>query len=156
SQVSPARMGENRIAAWGLRVLYAVIIFAASMNVRDVTGNGLLNPHSTAFFGQLCAAELTLQMWRRRPDVGAHGGCAILLSSLVLLCGSDTFEVQYIRVLVPAYSLLMSLSWRQFRRESPSSPTGSRAPWGAMLARASVVILALAMGGAMHFGMFVF
>ena len=98
--------------------------------------------------GYLCAVEMAIQMWLRRPASGARSPAIILLSAMVFLAASNTLDQSYIRFFTPLYFLFLSLSWRAF------APTifHSKTFWKRGFLLAGVLGLsALVHGGVWHF-----
>ncbi|HEX8833178.1 MAG TPA: transglutaminaseTgpA domain-containing protein [Abditibacteriaceae bacterium] len=97
--------------------------------------------------GQIAACELVIQSWLCRVFGGANGAVVVLLSGLVMMGASNTFDTNYIRFLAPAYTLLLALSLRFFRRAAPrKSPLNARLQGVSLLA----ISLALLCGFATH------
>lgn len=98
--------------------------------------------------GYLCAIEMAIQTWIRRPASGARSPATILLSAMVFLAASNTLNQNYIRYLTPLYFLFLSLSWRAFQPGLYSSRTFWKR--GAILAGV-LGLSALVHGGVWHY-----
>jgi transglutaminase-like putative cysteine protease len=106
-----------------------------------VPGVAVYDKNYVYAFGQLCAAELVIQCWRRRPAGGAHGMSIALLSVLIFTCAANT-EERHIRYLAPAYFLFLVLAFGAVRNTT-------KLAWAA-------VLLALLLGGAVSAGMHIY
>ena len=112
---------EARWQVWVVRV----ILFGAALALGDtlprptsLLRGGLFDPRVIYNFGQLCAAELVIQCWRREPSGGARGQAMVLLGGMVFCAACTTFERAYIRWFTPPYILLTALALRDFRARS--------------------------------------
>ncbi|HVF10374.1 MAG TPA: transglutaminase-like domain-containing protein [Abditibacteriaceae bacterium] len=98
--------------------------------------------------GQLCALEVVLQYWLRRPTGGPRGPIVILLSGLVMMAASNTFDEHFIRFLVPAYIFFLTLSLGDFAEVNVIPGTSL---WRRRAIRSLALLLVLAGGAGAHF-----
>ena len=125
SQRSSARLTNNS-ALWMLRLA----IFGVILTLDAMRPDNLANTFFDFRFnwaGELLAAELVLQLWKRRPEGGGSGVVVILLSGLVFLIACDITEdaahLPYIAFCAPLYMLLLVLSIRRYRLPAPPETT---------------------------------
>ncbi|MCY3023818.1 MAG: transglutaminaseTgpA domain-containing protein [Planctomycetota bacterium] len=104
-----ARLENRSWAPWAVRaVLFTVITIRRP--AMGLPGFWLFDPQYVYSFGQLCAAEIVVQCWRRRL-VGGPGGLGVmLLSGLVFASAAGTFETGYICWFAPAYFFCIALA----------------------------------------------
>ncbi|MBI3831046.1 MAG: transglutaminase domain-containing protein [Planctomycetes bacterium] len=113
SYLVPWRLADGSWGAWMIRLIAFGAVVAA--NVADPSkdrGHGFYDPAYIHAFGQLCAAELSIQCWRERPSGGPGGAMALLLSGLVFLTACNTFDTRYIRWFAPPYLFFIALAAR--------------------------------------------
>ena len=122
-----------RIALWSLIILIALVRPANELS------NGLYDARTVGWIGEMFAAELTLQAWRRRPEGGHRGVVTILLSGVVFGAGSNVYQDRFIPYITPVFALFLALSLRQFR------PVTARPP-AAPLVPLLLLLLALSLG----------
>jgi hypothetical protein len=99
------RLPPSPALAWVLRVVIDTIIVLAAAPTKFVSGSllggsVLYEPQYTQLFGYLCAAELVLRAWIRRAG-GPSRGEMIVLSSLVLMVATNTYERRWIAIHAP-------------------------------------------------------
>ena len=77
--------------------------------------------------GTLCAVEMAIQTWLRRPASGARSPATLLLSAMVFLAASNTLNQSYIRFFTPLYFLFLEpcRGARFNRRFSVRKPSGN-------------------------------
>ncbi|HEY0072635.1 MAG TPA: transglutaminase domain-containing protein [Abditibacteriaceae bacterium] len=149
STLSPMRFdGDGNLVRLGRYALFGLILWQAYERATSDTGSDTLEMIFAYTTGYLCAIEMTIQAWLRRPASGARSPAMILLSAMVFLAASNTFDQRFIRYLTPLYFLFLSLSWRAYQ---PSVFT-SRTFWRRGLMLATVLGLsALVHGGVWHY-----
>lgn len=109
------RLGERIWSVWPLRLgAYALITWTNVDPVRLVS-ESLLNLPIARPFGELCAAELVLQCWRRRASAGPPGAVVVLLSALVFQMGCNATQTNALALLTPAYFCFVVLTLRALR-----------------------------------------
>ncbi|MCW8130931.1 MAG: transglutaminase domain-containing protein [Planctomycetota bacterium] len=153
SYAVPYRLGDDSWSGWMVRLLvFGVVVMANVAEPARERGHGFYDPAYIHAFGQLCAAELTIQCWRARPSGGPGGVMALLLSGLVLLTACNTFEYRYIRWLAGPYVFFAVLAIRAgAARAGASERRLARMP-GAWLGTA-VVLASIAAGFGMVYSL---
>jgi hypothetical protein len=139
SYATRSRLNLTTTWAWLLRLLLLFLIIA--LNPDAPNGDYALGTaRNRNIFAQFYTAEMALQFWLRRPSDPARARMVVLLmSGLVLLTASNTFEERYIQFITPVYLLFLALALPQYRTRS--WPTGTTA------ARATALLIALIVGG---------
>ena len=79
--------------------------------------------------GQMMAAELVIQAWRRQPAGGRQVASAILLSGLTLVAACQTADEQFPRLFVPLYMVFLLLSLARVGRGRGRAPLGGASRW---------------------------
>lgn len=131
---APVRLGRYAIFGW--------ILWRAYGRLTSDTGGDSLEMIFAYTVGELCAIEMGLQAWLKVPASGPRSPATILLSAMVFLAASNTFDQRFITFLAPLYFLFMALSWRDFQPVTYSKTLFWKR--GAMLAGV------LALGVAVH------
>ncbi|MCA1595906.1 MAG: hypothetical protein LC772_05735, partial [Chloroflexi bacterium] len=152
SYVVSLRLGSNSWYGWLIRlILFGVVLF---LNSNDSATGAMMvfNPAVVHSFGELCAVELVVQSWRRRPT-GPPGAAPVVLSALIFVAGCDTFDPTFIRVMTPLYTVLVVLALRSFRPRVRQDRGRIAAP--AVLGVAALV-LALLAGGVTSYGLWTY
>jgi len=135
SYLIPARLGSTparwlaRLALWGLAALAASLAPANGVDE-------FINARWSNLLGYLCAAELVVQAWSRRPVMA----WLFLLPCGILLAASITYQPRWIQLLTPAFMLCLALSFPRHRRATAARP------WGARAAAAMLLFAMLALG----------
>ena len=171
SQRTTARLGNNSAGTWMLRILVFGVILTLDTMRPDTIANNFFD-FRLNWAGELLAAELVIQLWKRRPEGGARGVVVILLSGLVFLIACDTPEearnIPYIMYFAPLYMLLLVISMRHYRLPTPpetapfeigiveappSRMAGAlvAAPWKRQVAYGIALGMALAFGMTGHY-----
>ena len=105
SRVFDARLESNWLL-WTIRlVLFALIIWAQRARHADE-----VMLYDTFYAGQLCAAELALQSWKKRPAGGPRAWGMLLLSTAVFVCALNTFNTSYVPYLAVAFFFCTALA----------------------------------------------
>jgi transglutaminase-like putative cysteine protease len=153
----PARIERTSNLNWVLRIaLYSLIVVVNRSRFASESAN-IFETHTMGMFGELFAAELVLQAWRKPPSASrTPNSSSILLSGLVVMAASTTPEDRYLPFLIPAYILFVVLSLRTLR---PSQKTvwdaetreGGRQRAGSYAARWVALLSVLAIGGGGHY-----
>jgi len=115
--VFKTRLASGKWPIWAARAaLLAIIFFSLGWQ------RSLFLPSYMFFdtryvqpFGQLCAAELVIQCWKKRPAGGPLALGVLLISAIVFACGADTYEDRYIPYLAPAYFTFAGLALADLR-----------------------------------------
>ncbi|MDQ3813613.1 MAG: transglutaminase family protein [Armatimonadota bacterium] len=158
SHFTAARFDSQSRLVWMYRVIVVGIIIFSTMGRLSGTMLDVIEIIVVRVFGQLCAAELVLQAWLRRPAAGRPGGgsgaVVVLLSCLVFLAASNTFDPRYIRQFTPVYFLFLVLSLPAFRpRPRPWRGPGR---WRLRASGTLAVVLAVGLGAATHYAVWRF
>ena len=118
----------------------------------------LVGPASfRALFGEIYAAEMVIQAWRRRADDAYAELAVVFFSGLVFITACNTFDDQVLWIVTPAYVALVALSLRGYRARVPAleraaaSPPGSGrrrrgSPLGTAALRVALFLVPLALG----------
>ena len=112
------RLGEASAPIWMLRIaLFAIILVLDGLRPDDPLNNFFDMKLNWA--GELIAADLVIQAWRRRPEGGERGVITLFWSGLVFLLACNTTQdirrFPYLLFFAPAYILFALLSARHFR-----------------------------------------
>ena len=135
----PSRWEPGSRTGWIARIVLFTAVFLIN-GARGETGEMTAR---WALFGDLCAAELVIQAWRRWPSGG--GGAAVALSGLIFVAASNTLDDRSIPLLTPPFILFFVLSLR-YCRAQPHFDGGKRLlGWHSV--RASALSLVLLLGG---------
>jgi hypothetical protein len=139
SYATRTRLELSTTLSWLLRLLLLFVILGLTPDTQS--GDYALGmARNRNIFAQFCAAEMVLQFWLRRPSDPARSRMVILLmSGLVLLTASNTFDDRFIQILSPIYLVFLALALPQYRTRSW--------PLGTTAARAVALLLALIVGG---------
>ena len=127
---------ESESMTWLLRFVLLIIGAVSALVSPGREGEGLLDPRWMIVLGHLCAAELTVQTWRRRPSMSA----LLVLPCCIFLAAGDTYDTKYLPYMTPAFVLMLALSLPTLR------PRAARR-WNAVWLQALAVALAILLGG---------
>jgi len=133
----PARLSTTparwlvRLALWGLAALAA---FLAPNNGLDE----FIDWRWSNLLGYLCAAEIVVQAWSRRPGMT----WLFILPCGVLLAASITYQSRWIQVLTPVFILCLALSFPHCHSRTAPRSRGVRI----VTALLFLAILALGLG----------
>ncbi|MDQ2730364.1 MAG: DUF3488 domain-containing protein, partial [Armatimonadota bacterium] len=142
--LTPARLNAQVWSRWAARIILFTFVVATSAGQITTGGDLMFDPGTVHSFGQLCAAELCIQCWRTKPDGGQRGVVVVLLSALVFLAASNTYETAYIRLFTPAYMLFLILAMGEFRPAGAAAPPRIHSPFAvSWLLGALVLVLSL-------------
>lgn len=127
----PYRFGDSRAPVWMLRLALWGVIIGLDLNRPDTPANAFFTSHAQLnWTGELFAAELMIQAWKRRPEGGGRGIATLLLSGLVFLIASNVQDnafffgrasFPYILYAAPIYMFFALLAMRYFREPRPGS-----------------------------------
>ena len=96
---------------WLLRVaLYGGAGFLNASKLSEGLVDSVLTGPAMDTLGQMMAAELVIQAWRRHPSGGRQAASAILLSGLTLAAASQTADEPAPRLFVPLYMFFLLLA----------------------------------------------
>lgn len=137
---------------WAARILLLVLVVATSSRLGRRGFVGVMDLQLTQWFGQLSAAELTLQAWRRLP-LSRQAGTLVLLSGLTFLAACNTFEMRYVRYFAPVYVLFLALAMGA-PYPFGLAAGGVSAHWSAAVLRGLALAVALCVGGSLYFTLF--
>lgn len=120
SYFTRARLEGQTLLRWWIRLALLLIVLA--LNQEDPRfGEGIGNVRSRNIFGQVYMGEIMIQCWRHRSyDPYRSRLFALILSGLLFLIGSNTFETTYIRWLTPIYTVFLCLGLYEWRNRIPS------------------------------------
>lgn len=115
SRFLPFRMEKTSRLNWLISLLlFSLIVIHNRVRFASETVN-IFETNTAALFGEIFAAELTLQAWRQPPaGTRAPRSVTILLSGLVFMAACVTFNAHLIPWLLPLYILFIVLSLRTF------------------------------------------
>ena len=110
SYILPWRI-ETESMSWLARFVLFFIAVMASFLLVDVVEDSYIDPRWPMLFGYICAAEITLQYWRRIPGYG------ILLSfpCLIFMIASTTFDAKTIVFAAPAFIFFIVMALPSYR-----------------------------------------
>lgn len=142
--LTPARLNDQVWTRWTARIILFTFVVATSAGQISSGTDLMFDPGTVHSFGQLCAAELVIQCWRTKPDGGQRGVMVVLLSALVFLAASNTYQTAYIRLFTPVYMLFLILAMREFRPASAAAPPRVHSPFATgWLLGALILVLSL-------------
>ncbi len=131
----PMRL-ESELSSWMLRfVLFLLVLFSTLLGSAPPL-DGLINPRWMNLIGFLCAAELLVQTWSRRPAPAL----LLLLPCFMFWAASNTYNGQRLPVLAPAFMLCTTLGLAHYR------PRGWARPRIARVLAAALVLGAIGLG----------
>jgi len=147
--VFSARLDAHAWLRWAVRLaLLGPILWVNLAEPTTTRGHPRYDASVVHMVGEMLAAELVVQNWRRRPMGGTRGALTIFLSGFVFLVGCNTFNHDLVRLLAPAYLFFVLLSLRGVR-ERPRPGKALRPALVAACAVALVIGVLTAEG--MHF-----
>lgn len=115
SYITPVRLEGNTPLRWWVRLglLFLILVFNAD---EPRYGEGVGSPRVRNIFGQFYMAEIAVQCWRRRNDDPNRSSIiAMLVSGMLFLTASNTFDLRNIRFLAPAYLFFIGLTLYRYR-----------------------------------------
>lgn len=130
----------------GRYVLVAVLGFGAYLRFTSNSADSS-DANLAYLVGQLCAAELAIQSWLRRPAGGTQIPAAVLLSMMIFLAASNTFDNRFIPLLTPLFFLCSGVALRDYANGNGFIRRGA---FVASLA----LLLAVAAGASLHYGVY--
>jgi len=155
THVTTVRFDKPTLAAWILRLVVFASIAAINKGRPSGGADWLFEGRTISIIGQILAAELVIQQWARPVTQPPHG-VIVLLSGLVFMAACNTFDERYIHVFTPVYMLFTALALRDIHRRSlgRSTPgaTGERIFAPFRVRHWAAILLALAIGASLHFG----
>jgi len=145
------RLPGHPLVIWPIRGLVFTLIIVFGMSQRMRGSPWALDPAYVKLFGYLCAAELAIQYWHTRPS-GLPRGEVLVLSALVFMAATTTYERHFIRLLAPFYAVCVVLSVRDFRVKLPPQVAHWRI-WQARRLRAGALAIAIILGAGCAMGL---
>ncbi|HEX2973225.1 MAG TPA: transglutaminase family protein [Tepidisphaeraceae bacterium] len=143
TRLTDFRMPKHLLLIWPLRILLFSAVIVAGSQSRARGAYWMFDPGYTRLFGYLCAAEMVVQVWQKRVG-DAPFGEVLLLAALIMAVATNTYDPRYTQFLVPAYVLLLVLSFRSFN--GTMSDDEKHRARRFILRRGVVIGLALAIG----------
>lgn len=121
------RLPRRILVTWPIRLVIFSAIVLTSPTRDSMTIWVVLDPLYVHLFGYLCAAELVLRVWQHRAG-GPHLGEVVVLTSLVFVCATNTYEQIPMRIATPIFFISLLVLLRRF---SPRPATSLRQsmPW---------------------------
>jgi transglutaminase-like putative cysteine protease/FtsH-binding integral membrane protein len=96
---------------WLLRLLlYSAVIFVNANKGNENLVDSFLSGPAMDALGQVMAAEVVIQAWRRQPTQPPMAITLILLSGIIIAAACQTMNTQWPRLFVPLYLFLLLLS----------------------------------------------
>ncbi|MBC8135676.1 MAG: transglutaminase domain-containing protein [Fibrella sp.] len=150
------RLETDSYLRWILRIAVIALIYQVSQGQDESGSSAALAVGAVALrsiFGQIYAAEMVIQAWRRR-DAGGHQNTlsVVLFSALVYLTACNVFNEQLVAFLTPLYMLFVAFALREWRsRTAPATVPGAQKPDARRRAftgiqRVAAILLTLGLG----------
>ncbi len=152
------RLETDSYLRWIIRIAGIALIYMVSQGQDESGQTGSLAVGSVTLrtiFGQIYAAEMVVQAWRRR-DAGGHqvSLAIVLFSALVYLTACNVFNEQIVAVSTPVYMLFVAFALRDWRSRtatatvpiSDAAPTDARRRTLTAIQRVSVILVTLGLG----------
>jgi len=146
----PARMPRNSSATWIIRLLIYGGVFAFFGTKPVMGADWIFDAKTFNMIGLIAAGEAALELWREPPEGARYYTIVVFCTCVVLMAACNTFNPRFILIFAPLYLLFTLLALREWRIDpevvvgstpSPTLPHGR----GAL-----ALMLALALGAAMH------
>ena len=139
SCVVPARFPDTASVVWLARI--PILGFAVLTNLsRTVETVNMFDVGTMTWFGEVCAAELTLACWVQSPS-GRPSARPLWLAGLVMLAASSTPDDTFIALIAPIFFLVLLISMRVWTEAgSDEAPTRPGVPWRYALAAGCVLL----------------
>ncbi len=152
SYVFPKRLGSSP-AEWGPWLIVMILpVFLQNLVRAPTESPGFFDPSRARYSGEGAAAVLAMECWRKWPDGGGRGVISILLSALILMAGTSSFEESTVPTYAAAYAFFLLLALFSFRSDTePGRPVLSHWPSQALVG--SAVALALLIGFGCYSGL---
>ena len=146
SAIAPIRLPETPVVIWPIRIVVLVLIIATNLS-RSVEMVNMFDTRTMTWFGELCAAEMTLAFWVT-PKMDAAGMRPLWLSGLVLFAASSTSDDTSMVAFAPAYFFALLIALRT-GAQPKGSPGRSRfvIPWRYGIAAACALLGGAATSG---------
>jgi hypothetical protein len=117
SRFTPWRLPRGRIISWGIRltILAVVVTMFRARSSLDTTV-WYLNEDDTKTAGYAFIAELVLRAWERHAvdRVRESRGAAVVMTALIFIAATHTFERTAIQIITPIYIAFTLLALRSF------------------------------------------
>ncbi|MBC7806945.1 MAG: transglutaminase domain-containing protein [Akkermansiaceae bacterium] len=152
------RLETESYLRWMIRIAIVALIYQVSQGLDESGRSASLAVGSVGLrtlFGQIYAAEMVVQAWRRR-DAGGHQATlsVVLFSALVYLTACNVFNEQLVTFITPVYMLFVAFALREWRsRTVPAAVPGvaavspdARRRTLTVMQRVSVILLTLGLG----------
>ncbi len=147
SQFSATRLdNEAPMVRVGRYVLFALLGFGTYLRFTSESADSS-DANFAYFVGQLCAAELAIQAWLRRPSGGSRLPVAVLLSTMVFLAASNTFDYRFIPWLTPLFFGCLGMALRDY-----ANFDGIKRH--ALMSGGLSLLLAIGAGAGLHYGVY--
>ncbi len=138
----PVRLPDNAGIQWLLRLPMLGFVIASNL-WRSVDIVNMYDTHTMTWFGEVCAAELTLAYWAQEPRTGIAMR-PLWLSGLVLFAASSTPDENFLVAIAPAYFCALLVALRTpLRPPAPQAKNRKVVPW-----RHALAVLCVLLGGA--------
>ena len=157
-----ARLETDSYLRWMVRIALIALVYQISQHTdpnRGSTGYIIGSSTLRAMFGQLYAAEMVVQAWRRRDAGGWQASLAVaLFSGLIYLTACNTDNDRVVILTTPVYMLFVAFALRDWRsRERDVRPgTAARTPtrWLTAAQRVTVIVGTLLIAAGLQRGVF--
>ena len=140
------RLVNGTMLRWLVRIMLIATVIVLTRDDPNNAFEGFGPTHTRDLFGEICAAEMAYQFWRRRSyDPRLSTLCILMTSGLVFLTASNTFEETFIRFITPVYLLCIAFAATGYRARS-TKPVPRRVAVTSTVLTGSAVVAALAFG----------
>lgn len=158
AHVSTWRWPRNSSTPWIVR-LAAFGLIALMGSQRGFGAELLFDARTFNTLGLICAAEITIQLWREPPPGARYHPSIILLSGVILLAACNTYRPDFTYLCVPVFMICAMLAPRDWRpRIMGRGQRGVGENYGVKnsglaltFGHALAMIVALGLGGLFHF-----
>jgi len=106
------------LATLGVRLVLFTLAVLFAFQVRSNPLDEFIDARWTNLFGYLCAAEIVVQAWQRRPGKAK----LIMLACGVLLAASNTYQPHRVQWLAPLFILWLMLCFTWYRPRAGVHP----------------------------------
>jgi transglutaminase-like putative cysteine protease len=143
------RVPRASLYRYGLRFVAVTLILLVHGIPAASTARWYFEPEYTRLAGSILAAELVIRAWLQPNParVAREGGMCLLITALLMLAASNTYDRPPIHTLAPVYTLFVALTLRALSID-PSRTAPRRAPGrrSLLVLRGAALLFALGFG----------